>query len=691
LVSTGAINVSGSTINIDLTSLSISNFTCSTSYIWTIASGASIIGFNADNFTVSTANFAPGLGGGTFSVVQSGNDINLVFTPCAFCTSYYSKSTGNLNVLGTWGTNTDGTGSAPSDFISNNCFYYIANRTVATLTAGTPWTVSGTNSKVILGSLSVAAITFTIPSTSAFTGTIDIPAASSLSNTLTIQNTTIPTFGTLNAGSTVNYNCTTANQTVTATTYGNLTISCTGYTATLGGAISAARTLSIINGTLTAVNGGNNYVISAGSISVGASGTLNPGSATHLLSGTGTVFDNTAAGTISANTGTLKITDQSNTAITFAGGGKTYNNIYFNRGASTGTNTITGSNTFNDFKDDGTASHSILFTTGSTQTVNTFTVSGTAGNSITINSTTTGTHALVKAGGGTNICDYLNIQHSVVTPACTWFAGENSVNNQIVSVAGSGWLFTAPPSAPVESTPQAFCSGLSPTIASLTTTPGTEIHWYAASSGGTSLATSTALTNGAHYYASQIVNGCESINRFEVTATINTSPSAPTANDNAPIYVNSTLNLTASTISGASYSWSGPSGYTSTSQNPTRSSVTTAMAGSYCVTATVNGCASPQSCTSVSIIDPESITQCNLHVKSTTKMVLSHNIVVSLPGKLTNNGSVFSKNPTTDTDTFKFSGNTLQEITGTGLNTFKNLRITNNVGLQLSHDVTVLG
>src|SRR5262249_10848841 len=153
----------------------------------------------------------------------------------------------------------------------------------------------------------------------------------------------------------------------------------------------------------------------------------------------------TGAGVINANASTLKITDISNTAITFAGSGLTYNNIWFSRGASTASNTISGSNTFNDFKDDGNAAHSILFTNGTTQTLNTFTVSGTSGNQITINSDDNfTTHALVKSGGGIISSDYLNIQHSVATPSCTWFAGANSTNNQGVATAGSGWLFNAP-------------------------------------------------------------------------------------------------------------------------------------------------------------------------------------------------------------------------------------------------------
>lgn len=88
-----------------------------------------------------------------------------------------------------------------------------------------------------------------------------------------------------------------------------------------------------------------------------------------------------------------------------------------------------------------TTSSDYPITAGTTQTVTTFTVSGTAGNLITINSTTTATHALTKSGGGTITCNYLSVQHSVATPSNTWYA-LNSTNNQGVATAGSGWLFS---------------------------------------------------------------------------------------------------------------------------------------------------------------------------------------------------------------------------------------------------------
>jgi len=201
-----------------------------------------------------------------------------------------------------------------------------------------------------------------------------------------------------------------------------------------------SATLTITNGTFDA----NNKDILYPSYSF-TGGTLIMGSGTFTVTGAGNTWNCTNT-TITAGTSTIKFTDSTNNDCGFIGGSKIYNKLWFDRGASVNSLTIFGSNTFAEFKDTGTVAHSILFTAGTTQTIATFNVNGSSGNVITINSTTTGTHALVKAGGGTVSCDYLNIQHSVATPATTWYAGANSVNNQATATAGSGWIFTVPPS-----------------------------------------------------------------------------------------------------------------------------------------------------------------------------------------------------------------------------------------------------
>uniref|UniRef100_UPI0013D39F86 gliding motility-associated C-terminal domain-containing protein n=1 Tax=Flavobacterium fluviatile TaxID=1862387 RepID=UPI0013D39F86 len=70
-----------------------------------------------------------------------------------------------------------------------------------------------------------------------------------------------------------------------------------------------------------------------------------------------------------------------------------------------------------------------------------------------------------------------------------------------------------------------FCNAA--TIANLSAT-GTAIKWYAASTLGSELPTTTALVSGTTYYASQTLNSCESTNRTAVAVTINTT-AAPTA------------------------------------------------------------------------------------------------------------------------------------------------------------------
>jgi gliding motility-associated-like protein len=59
------------------------------------------------------------------------------------------------------------------------------------------------------------------------------------------------------------------------------------------------------------------------------------------------------------------------------------------------------------------------------------------------------------------------------------------------------------------------------------------------------------------------------------------------AANNAPFCAGNQLNLTASDVTGATYSWAGPNGYTSSVQNPTISTTTSPMAGTYTVTVTV--------------------------------------------------------------------------------------------------------
>lgn len=73
-------------------------------------------------------------------------------------------------------------------------------------------------------------------------------------------------------------------------------------------------------------------------------------------------------------------------------------------------------------------------------------------------------------------------------------------------------------------------------------------------------------------------------------AVVFATPTRPTASSNSPVCADSLLTLTASTVPGAIYTWSGPNGFSSALQNPNISNPTTAASGLYTVFATINGC-----------------------------------------------------------------------------------------------------
>lgn len=67
----------------DNTPGNVTNFSPYVAKAWKIASAGSIIGFDPDKFVVTAEGFSNNLQGGSFSIAQSGNDLNLVFTPAS--------------------------------------------------------------------------------------------------------------------------------------------------------------------------------------------------------------------------------------------------------------------------------------------------------------------------------------------------------------------------------------------------------------------------------------------------------------------------------------------------------------------------------------------------------------------------------------------------------------------------------
>lgn len=138
-----------------------------------------------------------------------------------------------------------------------------------------------------------------------------------------------------------------------------------------------------------------------------------------------------------------------------------------------------------------------------------------------------------------------------------------------------------------------FCTG---GTVMLTSSSAIGNVWYP---GGQTSQSITVGSSGPNYVV--VTNtGCSATSNT-ITVTATAAPPAPVATSNSPVPLNGTVILNAGTIAGASYSWTGPNSYTSAAQNPTITSATTALNGTYSVIASVNGCSSPAGTTTVTV------------------------------------------------------------------------------------------
>ncbi|WP_133256970.1 T9SS type A sorting domain-containing protein [Hymenobacter edaphi] len=182
-------------------------------------------------------------------------------------TIFYSKATGNYNALATWGPNPDGTGTAPTSFTTANQLFYVRGADVTADRLGGSWTVSGTNSKIVVG-VAGAPAKLLVAAGADINGTVDVTTGS----TLRIEKTNSATLrlGTLNVGSTVEYSGTT-DHTVQARQYSRLRVIGTGG-KNLGGDVTVTDTLSFRGGADLAL-GAHNLTLSTLGAIVGTSPT----------------------------------------------------------------------------------------------------------------------------------------------------------------------------------------------------------------------------------------------------------------------------------------------------------------------------------------------------------------------------------------------------------------------------------
>ncbi|MBL7719788.1 MAG: SprB repeat-containing protein, partial [Flavipsychrobacter sp.] len=97
----------------------------------------------------------------------------------------------------------------------------------------------------------------------------------------------------------------------------------------------------------------------------------------------------------------------------------------------------------------------------------------------------------------------------------------------------------------------------------------------------------TGLVAGTYSVTVSAPGGCAASTTAQVTQP---APVATQATNNGPLCSGGTLTLSATNVTNASFSWSGPNSFSANTQNASIANVSTAAAGVYTVTATVNGC-----------------------------------------------------------------------------------------------------
>jgi IPT/TIG domain/Dockerin type I domain len=185
---------------------------------------------------------------------------------------------------------------------------------------------------------------------------------------------------------------------------------------------------------------------------------------------------------------------------------------------------------------------------------------------------------------------------------CAQFSA--TIAGLVDDTAGPGACPTCtPPSTPTitPAGPTTFCTGNSVTLNSSAASGN---QWYlngAVINGATG--TSVVATAAGSYTVTATSNGCISAPSTATIVTVNPIPPAPSPSNGGPFCAGSAITLSTPTVANATYAWTGPNGFTSSAQNPTRANASAADAGTYSVTITVNGCTSPAGTTSV-VVNP---------------------------------------------------------------------------------------
>ncbi|WP_433835229.1 HYR domain-containing protein [Flavobacterium anhuiense] len=199
-------------------------------------------------------------------------------------------------------------------------------------------------------------------------------------------------------------------------------------------------------------------------------------------------------------------------------------------------------------------------------------------------------YAAATGGSALDLTEVLTTKNYFVTQTSSGYESTRTSVSVVVNQT---------PSAPT-ALAQAFCSSENKKVGDLKVTSGSNLKWYAASTGGSELDLTEVLTT-KNYYVSQTSNGCES-SRTSVSVTVNSLPTATiTGNLTACLTTTLTANSDVTTVT---YVWYKDNAIISSQTNKT---LTVTQDGDYKVkiTNTSTGCEQTSATSTVKVSDTE--------------------------------------------------------------------------------------
>jgi rRNA maturation protein Nop10 len=182
------------------------------------------------------------------------------------------------------------------------------------------------------------------------------------------------------------------------------------------------------------------------------------------------------------------------------------------------------------------------------------------------------------------------------------------------------------PSTPVISTNAPVCSGGSLGLSS-NLISGATYSWAGpggfTASGQFVSRNNLTVGHSGNYSLTVAVGNCPTASNQVAIQVLSFPVSIP--GSNSPVCSGSVLFLTASTVTGGQYQWTGPNGFTSGAQNPSLSQVSLSQAGNYTLTVVTPGCGSSTSSSSVQIGNPVA----GIQVSSNTPVCQGGTLVLS--------------------------------------------------------------